>query len=360
MKAGRTLTELAQEIERQEKSKRDFVTDTRNVEMNATDKKLDLVFGDVMVGVTDMAHSQIGSHTKIPAAYYDRMRQEAPDLLATNVNRWFQKYPAPRMIRVLDERARGFLSDRFRPLDNYDLMEATLPPLMDMGVEILSCDVTETKLYLKVVDKRILKDLPVGWSPTNRGHQRFDTVSPALVLSNSEVGCGALSCQTSVYFGGCTNLTAIKEKSTRKYHVGSRHEIGDEVYAMLSDTTKKLSDAALWGTIRDVVKGAFDKAKFDATCSTLVDATQVKIEGDPGKVVELTAKKLGLNETERGSVLRHLIEGGDLSKYGLHNAITRTAEDVASYDRASQLEQMGGEVIELPKSEWQEIIRLAA
>lgn len=358
MKTGRTLTELAREIERQENSKRDYIADTRNVTMTDTAQ---IQFGDVApVAVNEVAHDQIGGHTKIPAQYYDRMRNEAPDLLANNVNRWFQKYPAKRMLRTLDDTLRAFPSDKFRALDNYDLLEAALPPLMNMGVEVLSCDVTTTKMYLKVVDKRILKDLPTGWSPSNRGHARFDTVSPALILSNSEVGCGSLHVQASVYFGGCTNLTAIKEGSVRKYHVGGRHDLGEEVYAMLSNTTKKLTDAALWAQIGDVVKGAFDRARFDATCDRLAKATEDKIEGDPVKVVEVTAKKFGMNDDERGAVLRHLIQGGDLTKYGLHNAITRTAEDLASYDRASQFEQLGGTVVELPKSEWQQIIKMAA
>lgn len=353
MKTGRPLPELLKEILRQQNTKRDFVADTRRVTMTPLSGVLE--FGDQKVGINEVAHSQIASHTKIPAQYYDRMRKEAPELLANNVNTWFQKYPAPRMIRTLDNKARGFLSDRFRTLDNSDLCEAALPQMLDMGVEVLSCDVTETKLYLKVVDKRIMKDLPVGWSPTNRGHQRFDTVSPALILSNSEVGCGALTCQTSVYFGGCTNLTAIKEGSVRKYHVGGRHSIGDDVYRMLSESTKKLTDAALWGMIRDVVKGAFEAAQFDAVCAKLTDATKERIEGDPAEVIELVAKKYGMKDEERGSILRHLIEGGDVSKYGLHNAITRTAENLDSYDRASYFEQVGGLVLELPKSEWEEM-----
>jgi hypothetical protein len=360
MKVGRSLSALAQEIERQADQKRDFLADTRNVEMTANGDIALSIGDDLAVGINELAHNHIGSHTKIPAPYYDKMRQEAPDLLATNVNRWFQKYPATRMIRTLDGRARGMLSDRFRTLDNYDLLEAALPRLQKLGVEVLSCDVTETRMYLKVVDQRIKQDLPTGWSPTNKGHARFDTVSPALVLSNSEVGAGALSCQTSIYFGGCTNLTAIKEGSARKYHVGSRHELGDDVYRLLSDTTKRLTDAALWAQIGDVVQGAFSEAQFKATCLRLKSATEDKINADPVKVVEITAKKFGMTDNERGSVLRHLIEGGDLTKYGLHNAVTRTAEDLPSYDRASQFEQLGGVIVELPKHDWNEIIKQAA
>ena len=48
-----------------------------------------------------------------------------------------------------------------------------------------------------------------------------------------------------------------------------------------------------------------------------------------------------------------IIEGGDLTKFGLFNAITRFSQDVGSYDRASALEQLGGEVITLPRGEWE-------
>jgi hypothetical protein len=50
--------------------------------------------------------------------------------------------------------------------------------------------------------------------------------------------------------------------------------------------------------------------------------------------------------------LQHLIRGADLSAWGLANAVTRTAEDVADYDRASELEAAGGRVIELAPADW--------
>jgi hypothetical protein len=358
MKIGRTLVQLAKEVEWQANVKRDFIADTRSMRMTPD---LRLQFGDQDLAINELAHDQIGGEVKIPAQYYDRMRREAPELLANNVETWFKKYPAQRMVRTLDGGARAFLSDRFRPLDNYDLLEAVLPPLSDLGVEILSCDVTERKLYLKVVDQRIKKDLPVGWTPENRGHQRFDTLSPAMVLSNSEVGCGALAVQTSVYTGGCTNLAVISERSTRKYHVGARHDVlgGEEIYAMLSEQTRRLTDAALWAQVRDMVKAAFDRAKFDAMVGKLEAATQEKIVGDPVQVIEVTSRKFGLNGDEGSSIMRHLIEGGDLSKYGLHSAITRAAQDVESYDRASDLERVGGQVIELGRGEWKVLAEAA-
>jgi len=358
MKTGRQLPELLQEVLRQQETKRDFLAPTVATAMT---NDLDLVFGDQRVGINDMAHEQLGAHARIPAQYYDRMRREDPKLLANNVNAWFARFPVDqvRQIRTLDGKARAYLSDRYRALDNSDLLEACLPPLLDRGVEVMSCEVTERKLYIKVVDQRIKRDLPTGWSPTARGHQRFDTISPAVVISNSEVGWGSLAVQGSVWTGGCTNLMVIKERSVRKYHVGAKLELGEEVYRMLSEQTKKLSDAALWSQLRDVVQGAFDEAAFDAQVDRLKAATEDKITADPVKVVELTSKKFGFTDGERGQVLRHLIAGGDLTKYGLHAAVTRAAEDLADYDRASQFEAIGGQVVELPKSEWKVLAEAA-
>ena len=43
-------------------------------------------------------------------------------------------------------------------------------------------------------------------------------------------------------------------------------------------------------------------------------------------MVELTAKNYGMNSDEQNGILKYLIEGGDLSKYGLSNAITRASQ----------------------------------
>lgn len=100
------------------------------------------------------------------------------------------------------------------------------------------------------------------------------------------------------------------------------------------------------------MQGAFDELRFAQATQKLASMAEQKIEGDPVKVVELTAKHFTLNDGERNSVLKHLIEGGDLTRYGLFNAITRTAQDLPDYDRASEFERMGGKVVELPRKDW--------
>jgi len=71
-------------------------------------------------------------------------------------------------------------------------------------------------------------------------------------------------------------------------------------------------------------------------------------------------KATSLRVDEQSSVLRHLIEGGDLSRWGLANAVTRAAADVESYDRSTELEAIGGAVVDLPAAQWKVIAEAAA
>ncbi|BDM83216.1 hypothetical protein [Acaryochloris marina] len=80
-----------------------------------------------------------------------------------------------------------------------------------------------------------------------------------------------------------------------------------------------------------------------------------KIEGNPVTAVEVLGDKLNVNQEERSGILTHLIQGGDLTAYGMMNAVTRTSQDVESYDRATELEAMGSQVLSLPKATWREI-----
>ena len=89
MKNGRSLMELAQELERQRNAKRDYLLDTRNLEMGFVEAgayqmmmRNDSKNVSTLLGVGEIAHRQIGSALGIPAKYYDKMRAENPELLA--------------------------------------------------------------------------------------------------------------------------------------------------------------------------------------------------------------------------------------------------------------------------------------
>ncbi len=318
--------------------------------------------GLVPMEVNSLAHGQIAAHLNIPKVYYDRMLFEQPQLLADNVNTWLERNaarhqvekntPEKRMVKVLDGRVRAFLSNSYRTLTNFDLAHAVLPVLGELGVQVMSSEITERRFYLKVVDNKISKSIPNGKQMGDGSHEIFDTLTAAMVISNSEVGFGALSVETAIWTKACTNLSIFAQQSVRKYHIGARAELGEEMFKLLSEDTRKKTDVALWAQTKDVVKSAFDKAQFESNVRQISELVDQPIQGDPVKVVEVTAKRFGMNDQERTGVLRHLIKGGDLSRYGLLNAVTRTAEDVPDYDRATEFERFGGQIIGLDKKDW--------
>ena len=356
MKTGRTLQDLAQELDRQANAKRDFIAPTKELELTSTNIGTAIpgtqdvhqyglkVNGHGSFGVGETAHEQLSERLGIPKMYYDRMRTSAPELLKTNVNHWFQAQPEKRMVRTLDGNARAFLSDRYRPLDNYDLAETVIPRLTQNGCRIESAALTERRLYIKAVTERITFEIKKG-----------DVVQAGIVVSNSEIGSGSVKVEPMVFRLVCLNGMIANDASMRKYHVGRSGDAGDLAEEFFKDSTRRADDRAFWLKVRDVVDGAFREDIFKRIVSRMQMAAELEIPADPVKVIEVVAKKYDLAESEESGVLRHLIKGGDLTQWGLVNAITRASQDIEGYDRATEMERLGGQVLELPKADWQAI-----
>ncbi len=341
MKQGRSLTDLAQELERQADSKKDYLADTRSLALAEDGDSLSLQNNGTL-GITPLCHDQLAQRLNIPVKYYQRMKTEAPHLLARNVNHWFQSTPEKRLLRSLDGNARAFLSDRYRPLDNIDLMETVLPRISEMQCKVVSAQVTERRLYVKVITDRITAEVKKG-----------DIVQAGLIISNSEVGCGSIKVEPLIYRLSCLNGMIAPDYSLKKYHVGRGH--GDLEFAAVEffkDETRRADDRAFWLKVRDIVSATLDQIRFEKIVDSLRAASERRMEGDPVKAIEIVSRRFTLTQAEQGSVLRHLIQGGDLSAYGLSNAVTRTSQDLEDYDRATEFERIGGEIIELPRQDW--------
>lgn len=354
MKSGRSLVNLAQELERQLTTKRDLVVPSSLLQCR-TDEGGDLKLiidarqGDGEYGVTELARRQLAEKLKIPFTYFERMRTAQPALLDRNVNTWLQSDDDRRMIRTLDGQVRAVLSDRYRRLDNFDLAENVLPILQRLeGARFESVELTDTKMYLKVVTPRVEYEIAPG-----------DVVQAGIVISNSEVGCGTLSVQPLVFRLVCRNGLIAPDRALRKTHVGRTLHQDDDPVSVFRDDTLAADDKAFFLKVRDVVEAAVSEATFRQVAQKMQKARDIRLTGDPVKAVEVLANRYTLNESERAGVLRHLIVEGDLSAYGLVNAVTHFSQGVEDYDRATEFEAMGGKLIELPASEWKVLAEAA-
>lgn len=356
MKFGRTLMELAQELERQRNAKHDYLLDTRNIIMDSIEDEQSITLQNLqqhmntILRVNDVAHRQIGSALGIPAKYYDKMRTENPELLVANVNGWFSRTPSTRMVRTLDGTARAFLSDRYRRIDNYEIAEAVLPIIAGIkDARIESCEITDERMYIKVVNPRLETEVVPG-----------DVVQSGIIITNSEVGMGSMAVQPLVYRLVCSNGMVVNDAATRRYHIGRGNAAGED-YSLYSNATLAADDKALMLKVQDTVRAAVDQTRFEKVVRMMREAKEAKIvTSDIPQMIELASSDYGLTKREGSGILDHLIRDGEFSLYGLANAVTRAAQDVESYDRSTELESVGYSILGMSRDRWNRLNAVAA
>lgn len=354
MKQGRSLRDVALELQRQSNAKRDYIAPLASMRMFDDGHTLEITNAGrnekMQLGTTGLFHRQMAGTLNIPAKYYDTMQAQKPELLAENVNSWLSDREGSGMVRTMDYgdgryRARALLSDRYRRIDNLEIANAVLPLFAgNSDFEVASSEVTENRLYLKVVSKRLEKEVVPG-----------DYVQAGVMVSNSEVGLGAVNVKPLVYRLICSNGAVVDDFGERRTHVGRAAKAMEDSLAIYSDETMEAEDRAFMLKLRDAAKAAIEEAQFAKIVDRMRESTGVKITGRVQDVVELTGKTYGLNTSEQDSILNYLITGGDLSMYGLGNAVTRASQDVESYDRATELESVGWRIMTMAPAQWKEI-----
>lgn len=349
--------ELAAAVQATKDAKKDYVVPSQMIRMVQNGGELgdrpDLVgritFGGEFFTPSEVLHEQLSEKLQIPKKYYDRMKTEAPGLLAANVNQWLGQSKDRRMVRTVGTTARALLSDRYRPLDNDMILESVLTVLSkQQSLTVLSSEITERRLYLQVVSPRLQGDVKVG-----------DTVQAGLTISNSEVGLGSVRIEPLLYrlvcMNGCIMPTAMKRN-----HVG-KQAVESDGYEFYRPETMIADNRAFLMKIEDTVKNAFDTLAFSESLKKLTITAGNKIEGKPLQdVIEDVTARFDFSKSESESILQNLINGADLSQWGLANAVTAMANTVQDYDRAVDFERIGGKIIDLTPNEWKVIAQKAA
>ncbi len=312
-------------------------------------------------GLNSWSTTQLAGYTDIPKQYFDRIAAENPKLTVDSINHGLERVareakragkPESRMVRTLDGNVRGLLSSRYRILDAHDMLEAVLPTMLDKGMDVISSEVTERRLFIKALTPKLTAEVKKG-----------DVVQHGLVISTSDVGAGSVRVEPLLFRLVCLN-GMISSTAIRKFHVG-KNQAEDDIRELLSDKTRELSDAAFWAQVRDVVLGSMRPENFERQVDILRVAANEEIKNfDLPRVVELTMQATKITgDAKKNSILSALAsgnEGAGLTKWGLINAFTRAAQDDSNtYEESIEMERAAGSILELPKSAWSTIASVA-
>jgi len=358
MQTGLSLRDLAAKLETEKHQKKDMIVNTGSTELVVFNGDLHLDAQDNGGGLyplRPLAHDQLADHTGVPLKYYRRMHHEAPGLLAENVNTWLHRKPEPRMFRTMAGKGRAWLSNRYLRVENELIAEVALNALVANGMrpnQIVSTEVTETKLYIQVV-------MPNLEAQVKGSRKVGDIMQGGVIITNSEVGKGRIDVSEFDFRLVCLN-GMVGQSLFKKTHLGGALD-SDE--ALLKDDTKRTMDDALILQIRDMIAAAINPIRFRGRIERMETLAELEIKGNPVESIKVLTQVLGpavgLTEKEEGSILNALIRGGDVSAWGLLNAVTAQANTETDYDRAVELEAAGGKLLALPAPEWSKILKAA-
>jgi hypothetical protein len=344
MKTGLTLTQMAAKVEAQIASKRDYVIESSAVEMTDAGDELRVYTPDevLQLGVTQTMHRQLALATGIHGQYYKKMQESAPHLIAVNVNHWLrQQGDRTHVLRTMGNQARAFLGGGYEIIDHDQVLMALMTELEKFNgdLEILSTEVTDSKLYIKLAFPQIEGEVREG-----------DIIRSGATICNSEIGEGGLNVYPANFRLICTNGMTRTEQGERLTvrHSGSK----------IRDIGEILSRERANGKLEHFIENftiAHDEAAFQRTLNQMRNSTQRQIEVSAEELLNRAKKHFGLTLAEQKQALEHLLIDEDLTAYGLMNAITRTAHDPASYDRASELEAIGSRVLNVTDAQWREL-----
>lgn len=397
------LAAMTVEVERYKTAAVDAVVDTRRLKMvpvtrdentPASDRVAIVAAtpqGSLGIAVNDGAHRQIADRLKIDWRYYERLLKGAPELLAQNVNWWFEREPERRLVRMFnpitagDERrfaryaeadlhgpefpvvrtaARAFLSASYRPVDHGSLLNVVLPEVRARGAILREWNLTDTRFHARflTVDRdaaevvRALRERdPVKYGG---GHVMIhEVLRQGLELRNSETGHAAYDVRAIIEILRCTNQ-AIGPGNLRGFHLGEKKEEG-----YIANDTQRLQNATLFLKVRDKAIEILSEKQLEEMAVSVLKAHGTVIEpeipllefvGNVGARFELTDAEVAVLKEEvsadqiDAAVRFPNSEPRRLTQMNLSQGFTAIAKAADSFERRTELQELGFKILTDP------------
>jgi hypothetical protein len=361
-----TLSKLLGKVKDQAARSADYLAPTNDLQkITSVEGKPQMVIeanhGDntKIFNINDTAFGQIATHAGIDTRTARRLQASYPKEFDNLTNAIWEKEPTRRMVRThlgydaqIDGTVRAFVSDKFKTFDNVNLLQTTLPQLMESAAQwrVVSAALSEKRMYLRL---KSLEQLGTG---ANVG----DHMANGIGFGNSEVGAGSVSVYQIFWTLACLNGMQTENKS-RSSHITSARD-GDD-WGLLSDDAKNADNHALELKLRDLVGVYSSREAFDEVLDKMKAAAADVIDGeftDVTDVVNNLGKVMQLTKKENSDVLNGLMatigqsgfeQARPLSRATLVNAVTAVANR-SDVDDVDQWQKRGGQLLNMPARDW--------
>lgn len=288
------------------------------------------------------ALNQAAARAGVPETFVNRMLDKpyGAELITEVLNTIFQREePEKFLLRSSEGEVRGVLSDSYRRMDSRPILEAFAKEAGAVGaipIEGIGGD-------LRFSIKALIPDIHVV-GKSRPGNEEVFAFGAS--LSNSDVGCGALSLQFFLWRIWCSN-TATREDSLRKVHLGKR--LADDI--TYSEETYQMDTKTMTLAIRDHVRAVLAPPKIEEALAGIEKALETTVE--PKKFFDRGGEleKLRLSKTEIEAT-RECFNNGDVTILPRGTSVARMSQAVAwlaqsaTPERRLELERVAGVLME--------------
>lgn len=238
--------------------------------------------------------------------------------------------------------ARALLSDKYRPLDNWDVLMTVVKGLKEAGFGghvVRQADLTDDKMYVRVSVPEITALAPGllhGYTSPYGGARGADNpvVEAGLVITNSETGGGAFTITPELVIKICTNGMTIKKDMRRKTHLGSKL---DEGLMQISQRTLDANKELVASQTIDAINTFLNPEYLNRVLRQIESGSDEKI-ADVEKAIETVVSRPAFSKADAKGLLASFMDGGDRTRGGMVNAITAYSQSVEDADRAYEMD----------------------
>lgn len=292
--------------------------------------------------MTSKAEQNLAAKLKMPMTYFEYLKQTYPRLLVDNLNylsghsdqrlllRTFK--PDSPFIGLADgeqtcHRVRSVLSDRYKRIDNLDVLGAVTRAIAETGVdvEVGQASLTENHMFIDFVARnpQSFPDFLADYQAPGSGNGGQTGVVTGFSVRNSETGASRFQIVPRAIVLACNNGLVVTRDAIARTHLGSR--ISESGVIWSHDTMEKELDLIIAQT-RDAVTRFLSPEYLGQTIADIM-ACREHLE-HPSSAAMGLGQRLRFDQEQTGRLIEVFLGGGDKTTTGLLHVATYMAQQM--------------------------------